>query len=231
LRNLRRQSKNLTTKDTKVHEGKLPEGLGSEKSNPTLAAQEWALNLTESYTSGQVPKGRLPVARHESAGNSTETRTSPDGTADWLQCLSHGLQKLALSRCLCDERPAQRYAGRLAATRLGLYGRYRTQNGFKGLAAGGIEDHVHLLISLPATMPVAKAVQLIKAGSSKWIREEFGRKLFAWQEAYGAFTIGISQREATRRYIARQKTHHKGRDFKMEWEVILARHGLKEFET
>ena len=105
------------------------------------------------------------------------------------------------------------------------------KNGFKVLAAGGIEDHVHLLLSLSATMPVAKAVQLIKAGSSRWIHEELGRKLFAWQEAYGAFTIGISQREATRRYIARQKTHHKGRDFKMEWEVILARHGLKEFET
>jgi len=40
------------------------------------------------------------------------------------------------------------------------------KNGFKVLAAGGVEDHVHLLLSLPANMPVAKAMQLIKAGSS-----------------------------------------------------------------
>src|SRR5438105_14632043 len=101
------------------------------------------------------------------------------------------------------------------------------KNGFKVLAAGGVEDHVHLLLSLPATMPVAKVVQLVKAGSSKWIHEELGRKLFAWQETYGAFTIGISQVEVTRKYISKQKSHHKGRDFKMEWKAILARHGLK----
>jgi REP element-mobilizing transposase RayT len=41
------------------------------------------------------------------------------------------------------------------------------QNGMKALAIGGIEDHAHLLLSIPGTMPVAKAVQLVKAGSSK----------------------------------------------------------------
>lgn len=37
------------------------------------------------------------------------------------------------------------------------------KNGFKALAVGGTTDHVHLLISLPATLAVAKAVQLLKA--------------------------------------------------------------------
>jgi REP element-mobilizing transposase RayT len=36
------------------------------------------------------------------------------------------------------------------------------QNGFKTLAIGGVENHIHILMSLPATMPLAKAVQLIK---------------------------------------------------------------------
>src|SRR5256885_1586582 len=81
-------------------------------------------------------------------------------------------------------------------------------NSLKAIAVGGTKDHLHVLLSLPATMPVAKAVQLIKAGSSKWLRES-GEKLFAWQEAYGAFTIGISQLNATVAYIRNQKEHHK----------------------
>ncbi len=52
----------------------------------------------------------------------------------------------------------------------------------KAIAIGGIEDHVHVLLSLPATMTFAKAVQLVKGGSSKWVHEEFPRlKDFGWQ--------------------------------------------------
>ncbi|HUK87478.1 MAG TPA: transposase, partial [Terriglobales bacterium] len=42
----------------------------------------------------------------------------------------------------------------------------------KALAVGGASDHAHLLLSLPADMPVSKAVQVIKAGSSKWLHEQ-----------------------------------------------------------
>ena len=40
------------------------------------------------------------------------------------------------------------------------------ENNMKALAIGGIEDHVHLLISLPTTLSISKAIQLIKGGSS-----------------------------------------------------------------
>ncbi|MGA3196374.1 MAG: transposase, partial [Terriglobales bacterium] len=33
------------------------------------------------------------------------------------------------------------------------------KNGFKTLAAGGTDNHVHVLISLPSTMTLAKAAQ------------------------------------------------------------------------
>jgi putative transposase len=36
------------------------------------------------------------------------------------------------------------------------------KNGFKALMVGGTENHVHILLSLPATMPLAKAMQLVK---------------------------------------------------------------------
>ena len=58
-------------------------------------------------------------------------------------------------------------------------------NGMKALAIGGMRDHVHLLLSLPATITIAKAVQLIKAGCSKWMNDQKRTKWFGWQEKYG----------------------------------------------
>lgn len=67
------------------------------------------------------------------------------------------------------------------------------QNKMRALAVGGTSDHVHVLISLPATPSLAKAVQLLKGNSSKWMRETFSKlHSFAWQEGYGAFSIGVS---------------------------------------
>jgi REP element-mobilizing transposase RayT len=74
------------------------------------------------------------------------------------------------------------------------------KNEFKALTVGGTENHLHVLLSLPATMSLAKAMQLLKGGSSHWMNETHTRG-FAWQEGYGAFTVGISQKNDTIRYI------------------------------
>jgi putative transposase len=69
------------------------------------------------------------------------------------------------------------------------------ENGMKAICIGGTEDHIHMLLSLPATISIAKTVQLIKGGSSKWVHDEFRQhRDFGWQEGYGAFTIGVSRR-------------------------------------
>ena len=68
------------------------------------------------------------------------------------------------------------------------------QNGMIPKCIGGVSDHVHLLVTLPTRLAVAKAVQLIKAGSSAWIHQTFPNlRNFAWQQGYGAFSVGISQ--------------------------------------
>ena len=88
----------------------------------------------------------------------------------------------------------------------------------KALAIGGVFDHVHALLSLPSTMSFAKAVQLIKGGSSKWIHDEFRHlKKFEWQEGYGAFSVSASQVARTIAYIERQKEHHRKRTLKEEF--------------
>ena len=111
----------------------------------------------------------------------------------------------------------------------GYLGGIARENGIPALAVGGAADHVHLLLSLPRTVSVAKAVQLLKSGSSKWIHENFlGSKNFAWQEGYGAFSIGVSQRATTLRYIQTQAEHHKRITFAEELKKILAVHGIEE---
>ena len=95
------------------------------------------------------------------------------------------------------------------------------RNGFVAIAVGGTKNHAHILIGIPAHMPVAKAVQLIKAGSSKWLREQKALRLFSWQEAYGAFTIGASQVGKTVSYIQNQPAHHRKRAFEDEYRALL----------
>lgn len=96
-------------------------------------------------------------------------------------------------------------------------------NGFASMGVGGVEDHVHMVLSLsPATAP-AKAVQLVKGGSSKWINETFPlRGRFAWQEGYGVFTVGFQELEAVRHYIQTQREHHdSGGTFEEEYRRLL----------
>src|SRR2546422_6774172 len=43
----------------------------------------------------------------------------------------------------------------------------------KALMIGGVEDHVHVLLSIHSTLSVAKSIQLLKGNSSKWIHDTF----------------------------------------------------------
>lgn len=99
------------------------------------------------------------------------------------------------------------------------------------LHVGGIEDHVHCLVNLPANRTVSDCVRDIKANSSKWINElpETNVK-FHWQKGYGAFTVSYSQIEIVRRYIINQREHHRVRSFREEFIELLERHGI-EYET
>jgi len=102
------------------------------------------------------------------------------------------------------------------------------ENRMKALVIGGVEDHVHLLLSLPSTLAIAKAIQLIKGGSSRWVHDTFPKLHdFAWQEGYGAFSIGISQVARTIGYIESQVKHHRKRTFQEEFLEFLKKHGIE----
>jgi putative transposase len=93
-------------------------------------------------------------------------------------------------------------------------------NHMTAVQVGGTADHIHVLLILPATIAIAKAVQLLKGGSSKWIHETEG-KPFAWQDGYGAFTVGIAQLQTTVAYIRNQEEHHRKRTFEEEFLAFL----------
>ncbi len=101
------------------------------------------------------------------------------------------------------------------------------ENKFKAISVGGVIDHAHMLISIPASIAVAKAVQLIKGGSSKWLHENFGSlRKFAWQEGYGAFSVGASQVDEVVQYIAHQDAHHRLRSFQEEYLYFLKQYNI-----
>ena len=101
------------------------------------------------------------------------------------------------------------------------------QNEMKALQIGGIEDHVHVVIGIPATLAVSKALQLLKGGSSKWIHETFPELArFQWQDGYGAFTVSKSQLPEVVDYAAQQREHHKVLTFQEEYKAFLQKHGI-----
>jgi len=100
-----------------------------------------------------------------------------------------------------------------------------SDGGAEVLAIGGVEDHLHLLVRLPATVNVATLMKQIKGGSAYFIAQQLTPgSNFRWQGSYGAFSIGRQQIGAVCAYIARQREHHATNDPLVRWEErVLAR--------
>ena len=102
-----------------------------------------------------------------------------------------------------------------------------TIRGLKGTAMeiGGIEDHVHLLTSIPPTISVSEFMSKLKANSSNWGKHRSGQA-FGWQDGYSAFTVSESQTEGVRDYIRNQEVHHHQRTFAQELASLLKKHKI-----
>ena len=91
------------------------------------------------------------------------------------------------------------------------------------LIIDGASDHLHTLFSLSRVVTIADLVEEVKTESSKWIKtkgQEF--RNFHWQNGYGAFSISQSEVATVRRYIRRQKEHHRRVTFQDEYRRFLA---------
>lgn len=89
------------------------------------------------------------------------------------------------------------------------------------LAVGGIDNHVHLLVSLKATHCLSDFMRELKASSSGWVHREIGLKSFAWQVGYGAFTVSPNNIERVKNYVLNQEEHHRKQSFEDEYKGLL----------
>lgn len=92
------------------------------------------------------------------------------------------------------------------------------------LAAGGMQDHVHLLLHVPPVRPVSEAIRDLKANSPRYMSETSGH--FAWQDGYAAISVSPSQVNVVRAYILNQERHHANRSYEQELMALLDRSGV-----
>jgi REP element-mobilizing transposase RayT len=92
----------------------------------------------------------------------------------------------------------------------------------------GVEDHVHILLSLLPTIALSDFVREMKAESSKMLKRTAGFERFtAWSEGYAALTYSLRDKEMIIDYIKEQREHHKTVSFKEEYMAFLEEMGLK----
>jgi putative transposase len=134
----------------------------------------------------------------------------------------------ALYHCVFSTKERRKTINTELQPRLWAYlGGMARGHDLNALIVGGVEDHAHVLLSLPPTKALSDAMREIKAASSWWMRHTAGKPEFEWQEGYGAFSIGQSQISATIAYIDGQVEHHRARNFEEEFLAILKKHEIE----
>ena len=88
----------------------------------------------------------------------------------------------------------------------------------------GVADHVHMVFSLPPKVPLAEALRIVKARSSRWLRRT--SRAFAWQPGYGAFRVSQSHLDDVKRYVASQEKHYRRLRFQDEFLSLLKKHEI-----
>jgi len=100
--------------------------------------------------------------------------------------------------------------------------------GCPALQVGGVEDHVHALFRLDKRLSVSETLQKVKANSSRWFRKNH-LPHFAWQDGYGAFSIGQSQTIGLINYISGQDAHHRLRSCREEYLELLEKYEVEGY--
>ena len=100
--------------------------------------------------------------------------------------------------------------------------------GCPSILVNGVADHVHILCFLSRTLALAKVIEEVKKGSSKWMKTKaVALRNFHWQNGYGAFSVSQSGVAKVRDYIAGQEEHHRRVSFEEEFLAFLRRHEVE----
>ena len=93
---------------------------------------------------------------------------------------------------------------------------------------GGMPDHIHLLVQLPATLAVADFMRDLKTSAAKFMAAHPARyPLFqGWARSYCAISVSASRLPVIARYIERQKEHHTHKSFADELREICQEYDI-----
>jgi putative transposase len=77
-------------------------------------------------------------------------------------------------------------------------------------AVGGVDDHVHLLVTVPPTIALSQFVGQVKGATFYLTSRKWPAKLaaFAWQDEYCALTISQSRFDIVAEYVRNQELRH-----------------------
>ena len=76
-------------------------------------------------------------------------------------------------------------------------------------ALNGMQDHVHLVVSLPATLSASDFMEAVKGTSAHYINHLPGQlNCLYWQPGYGLLTFAQHDLERIVTYVENQKRHH-----------------------
>ena len=78
-------------------------------------------------------------------------------------------------------------------------------------AIGGIEDHIHVVASVPPKMSLSDFVRFAKGASAHHVNRMYNgiESDFAWQRGYGVFSLGSKQLPDAVAYVLNQKKHQR----------------------
>jgi putative transposase len=75
---------------------------------------------------------------------------------------------------------------------------------------GGIENHVHVVVSVPPTLLISEFIGQLKGGSSHDVDQAMGQraKVLQWQAGYGVVSFGTRDLPWVIDYVRNQREHH-----------------------
>lgn len=92
------------------------------------------------------------------------------------------------------------------------------------LAINGWTEHVHMVVAIPPKLSVAEVMKTLKGSSAHDLNHlsstlDIRTPHFAWQQGYGALTVGERHCHIAVDYVLRQKEHHASQTLihRLEW--------------
>lgn len=101
--------------------------------------------------------------------------------------------------------------------------------GWKLIRINGYLNHIHILISLPASAKVCDVVAILKSQSTKVFRRHpMFPNFIGWAGRYASFSVSYYEVDKIKNYIINQESHHSDHSFQSEIEELFHRYGIAD---